>query len=187
MVPPPVIGPPVYSPIYLVGQAPGPREASFGRPFAWTAGRTLFRWFEEIGVDEPTFRERAYMAAVCRCFPGKGNGGDRVPAPDEIARCSRWIEAEVDILRPRLVLAVGKLAMAQVAGRRIDKLDGVVGSVHTAVFHGASVDWIALPHPSGLSAWPKIEPGRSLLRVALGNLARHPVWTGVFPDRPPPG
>ena len=70
MIGPVVHGPPVASRILLVGQAPGPREGSFGKPFAWTAGRTLFRWFEEsIGCDEETFRARVYMAAVARCFP----------------------------------------------------------------------------------------------------------------------
>src|ERR1700759_2537842 len=81
MIGPVVHGPPVVSGILLVGQAPGPREGSFGKPFAWTAGRTLFRWFEEaIGVGEEEFRAKVYMAAVARCFPGKApGGGDRRP------------------------------------------------------------------------------------------------------------
>lgn len=181
VVPPVVAGPPVRSPIYLLGQAPGPREGGIGRPFAWTAGRTLFRWFGELGVDEETFRDRAYIGAVLRCFPGKGAGsGDRVPAPDEIARCAGWIRAEVEILRPRLVIAVGKLAISQVAGARVEKLEAVVGPVRRGTFHGAEVDWVALPHPSGLSAWPKVEPGRTLLREALGALRGHAVWRETF-------
>src|ERR1019366_2814913 len=75
MVGPVVHGPPVVSRVLLIGQAPGPREGSFGRPFAWTAGKTMFKWFEEsLGVDEATFRARVYMAAVARCFPGKAKG-----------------------------------------------------------------------------------------------------------------
>ena len=51
------------------------------------------------------------MAAVCRCFPGKRpNGGDRVPTPDEIENCSSWLDAEIEINRPQLVIAAGKLA-----------------------------------------------------------------------------
>lgn len=181
VVPPVVAGPPVASPIYLLGQAPGPREGGIGRPFAWTAGRTLFRWFAGLGVDEDRFRDRVYIGAVLRCFPGKGSGsGDRVPAPDEIARCAGWIRTEVGILRPRLVIAVGKLAIAQVAGARVEKLEEVVGPVRRGVFHGAEVDWVALPHPSGLSAWPKVEPGRTLLGHALRALGSHPVWREVF-------
>ena len=65
----------VLSKIYLLGQAPGPHEGKFGKPFAWTAGKTLFRWFSTIGIDEHQFRNLTYMAAVCRCFPGKSISG----------------------------------------------------------------------------------------------------------------
>ena len=119
MIGPVVHGPPVVSRVLLIGQAPGPREGSFGRPFAWTAGKTLFRWFEEaLGVDEASFRASVYMAAVARCFPGKAaGGGDRKPDAVEIERCKPFLAREVDILRPGLVLAVGTLAIEQVLGQ----------------------------------------------------------------------
>ena len=85
MQPPPVVGQPVRSPVLLLGQAPGDKEPKLQRPFAWTAGKTLFKWFSGIGLNEEEVRERVYMAAVCRCFPGKKpRGGDRVPSPQEI-------------------------------------------------------------------------------------------------------
>src|SRR5580700_11224646 len=69
---PVVSGGVVVSRVILVGQAPGDKEPVLGRPFAWTAGKTLFRWFHDAaGMDEATFRASIYMAAVCRCFPGK--------------------------------------------------------------------------------------------------------------------
>ena len=78
----------------LIGQAPGPREGTFGRPFAWTAGKTMFRWFaESLGVDEETFRARVYIAAVARCFPARraaaGTGGPtrtRIGAVPDVPR-----------------------------------------------------------------------------------------------------
>ena len=83
---PPVHGEPVVSPVMLIGQAPGAKEIEAQRPFAWTAGRTLFKWFEGIGLPEEQFRKRVYMAAVCRCFPGKrAAGGDRLPDRGETA------------------------------------------------------------------------------------------------------
>lgn len=175
MVGPVVHGPPVVSRVLLVGQAPGPREGSFGRPFAWTAGRTLFRWFEEgLGVDEATFRARVYMAAVARCFPGKASGGgDRKPAPDEIARCERWLAREAAILEPELVLAVGTLAIERVLGRKVPLAD-VVGTAQRARWQGREVDVACLPHPSGASPWHKVEPGKTLLAKALRMLGRHP-------------
>lgn len=182
--PPVILGRPVRSPVYLLGQAPGPREGTLGRPFGWTAGRTLFSWFTTLGVDEETFRSRVYIAAVLRCFPGKmttpGGAGDRVPDRHEIATCAGWIREELAILQPRLVIAVGRLAIEQVAGEKLGTLETVVGGVRQGVFHGTPVDWVALPHPSGLSAWPKVEPGRTLLAQALGALGAHEAWREVF-------
>jgi uracil-DNA glycosylase len=183
MIGPVVHGPPVVSRVILLGQAPGPREGSFGRPFAWTAGRTMFRWFEQaLGVDEATFRARVYMAAVARCFPGKASGGgDRKPAPDEVARCETWLAREAAILEPELVLAVGTLAIERVLGRKAP-LAEVVGPLLSARWHDRDVDVVALPHPSGASPWPRIQPGKTLLARALRTLARHRVLMSVFGD-----
>ncbi len=173
MASPPVSGGPVRSPVMLVGQAPGVKEPVLGRPFAWTAGKTLFRWFESAsGITEAEFRERIYMAAVCRCFPGKNPaGGDRVPDPGEIAACSEWMRAEFALLRPQLVLAVGKLAIAQFVG--FDKLVEVVGPVHRLERWGHAFDLVALPHPSGASTWHRMEPGRTLLARAMNAAVTH--------------
>src|SRR4051812_42779173 len=93
MLPPPVSGGPVLSEVMLVGQAPGVKEPVLARPFAWTAGKTLFGWFRQhCGLEEAEVRGAIYFAAVCRCFPGKNTaGGDRVPAPDEIRNCAGWM------------------------------------------------------------------------------------------------
>ena len=181
MIGPVVHGPPVQSSIFLVGQAPGPREGSFGRPFAWTAGKTLFRWFEgAIGANEETLRERIYMAAVARCFPGKAKGGgDRKPDPEEIERCRSFLEREVQILRPKLLLPVGTLAIAQVLGEAVP-LAEIVGQQLRMKYHGVEMDVIALPHPSGASTWHRMEPGKTLLEKALRLVARHPEVRATF-------
>jgi len=173
---PVVSGGAVLSRVMLVGQAPGDKEPVMGRPFAWTAGKKLFRWFKDhAGVDEATFRSRIYMAAVCRCFPGKkASGGDRVPDPDEILNCSGWLKAEMDILQPALVIAVGKLAIRQFMP--CEKLDTVIGSSFPTEYAGHRFDLVPLPHPSGASPWPHQEPGRVLLPRALRLIADHPAW-----------
>jgi uracil-DNA glycosylase len=175
MIGPVVHGPPVASRVLLVGQAPGPREGSFGRPFAWTAGRTMFGWFERaLGIDEERFRASVYMAAVARCFPGKASGGgDRKPDAEEVIRCEKWLAREVAILEPDLVVAVGTLAIERVLGAKAP-LAEIVGTTRRARWHGREVDVIPLPHPSGASPWHKIEPGKMLLDKALQRLARHP-------------
>lgn len=181
MIGPVVAPPPVVSPVYLVGQAPGPHEGKLGRPFAWTAGKTLFRWFATIGLDEPAFRERVFMAAVCRCFPGKAKGGgDRVPAADEIAACGRFMEREVALLRPRLVIPVGRLAIAQVLGDAGQgPLVDVIGAAHAVTLFGHETTAIPLPHPSGASTWFKVEPGRSLTERALLAIGAHEAWRAL--------
>lgn len=175
MIGPVVHGPPILSPVLLVGQAPGPHEGELGRPFAWTAGKTLFRWFEEAtGADEAKIRERIYFAAVARCFPGKAKGGgDRVPSNDEIESCARFLAGEVKLLEPRLVVPVGSLAIGQVLGEKLPLAD-IVGGARKARYHGRDVDVIALPHPSGASTWHRTEPGKTLLTKALALLAKHP-------------
>jgi len=174
MHPPPVSGGAVLSKIILVGQAPGVREPVAGKPFAWTAGKTLFRWFEEtLGLTEEEVRAKIYFAAVCRCFPGKAPGGsDRVPNPQEIANCASWLDREIEILRPNLIIPVGKLAIAQFIP--VTKLDEIIGHSFRVRRAGRIFDLIPLPHPSGASPWHRIPPGRDLLRQALALVQQHP-------------
>ncbi len=169
----PVSGGAVVSDVMLIGQAPGPREPVLQRPFAHTAGKTLFRWFEEFcGMNEAAIRSTVYFAAVCRCFPGKSSGGtDRVPAPDEIRNCSSWMNDEIEILRPRLIIPVGRLAIMQFID--CEKLEKVIGRKFRVERAGHRCDVIPLPHPSGASPWHKISPGRELLQKALLKVARH--------------
>ena len=174
---PVVSGGPIVSKVMLVGQAPGDKEPVLQRPFAWTAGKTLFGWFEEFcGLTEAEFRSRIYIAAVCRCFPGKKpTGGDRVPSDAEIQNCSSWLLAEIDILKPELVMPVGKLAIAQFMA--VDRLDNIIGKKQRMEFARHEFDLIPLPHPSGASPWHRIEPGKRLLRRALKLIATHPAMS----------
>ena len=175
----PVSGGAVLSNVMLIGQAPGPREPVLQRPFAHTAGKTMFRWFEQFcGLNEAAVRSTIYFAAVCRCFPGKtSTGGDRVPAPDEIRNCSSWMDEEIGILRPRLVIPVGRLAIAQFINCR--KLQEVIGRGFRVERADHRLDLIPLPHPSGASPWHKISPGKELLEKAMRKIARHPAIRGL--------
>lgn len=181
MIGPVVHGPLILSKLFLLGQAPGPHEGKFMKPFAWTAGKTLFRWFSEaLGVGEEQFREKIYMAAVARCFPGKAKGGgDRKPDLLEIDACKRFLLREVKILQPRLILPVGTLAIEQVLERKVP-LAEVVGQQLSVSYHGVKMDCICLPHPSGASTWHRMEPGISLLKKAMGLVRQHPEVRRVF-------
>jgi uracil-DNA glycosylase len=170
----PVSGGAILSDVMLIGQAPGPREPVLQRPFAHTAGKTMFRWFEQFcGLNEGAVRSTIYFAAVCRCFPGKTHAGsDRVPAPDEIHNCSSWMDDEIQILKPRLVIPVGRLAIAEFID--CEKLEKVIGRKFRVGRAQRTFDLIPLPHPSGASPWHKISPGKELLERALKLIAHHP-------------
>jgi uracil-DNA glycosylase len=169
----PVSGGAIVSDVMIIGQAPGPREPVLQRPFAHTAGKTLFRWFEQFcGMNEAAVRSKIYFAAVCRCFPGKNSSGtDRVPAPDEVRNCSSWMHDEVQILRPRIIIPVGRLAIMQFID--CEKLEKVIGRKFQVERAGHHFDIIPLPHPSGASPWHKIPPGRQLTVEALKLIAHH--------------
>jgi uracil-DNA glycosylase len=179
MVPPVVTGQPVASKVLLVGQAPGDKEGVMGKPFAWTAGKTLFKWFASIGLEEESFRARVYMAAVCRCFPGKNpKGGDRVPTQQEIDNCARWLDAEIELLHPELIIPVGRLAIEQFieAGKLVD----IIGHEYELEERGMLIDVIPLPHPSGASTWHRTEPGISLLQQSLSLIQQHNAWQALL-------
>jgi uracil-DNA glycosylase len=160
--------------VMLVGQAPGPREADFGYPFAYTAGKRLFSWFaEHLGITEDEFRRRVHIGAVARCFPGRDPkaGGDRVPDATEIENCARHLDREIQLLRPELIIAVGTLASKTLLG--ISELKAAVGRVHKLTRAGHTADVIVLPHPSGRSTWTNKPEHAALLRKSLKLIAPH--------------
>jgi uracil-DNA glycosylase len=165
----PILSPARSPKVMLVGQAPGQVETSPSerRAFAGRAGKTMFRWLDRIGVDEATFRARVYIAAVTRCYPGPSPSGrgDRVPSRFEQEQCSRWLDAELQIIRPRLIIPVGKLAMEKFLPS--SPLDRLIGKVHEADHAGGRSRVIPLPHPSGASSWVNVPAHKLLLERAL--------------------
>ena len=154
----------------LVGQAPGQSEMGGGRPFAGRAGRTLFMWLASVGIDEPTARAWFYISAITRCYPGPhpSGRGDRVPTPGERERCGDWLTDELRIIRPRVLVPVGRLAIDRFFGAR--PLAAVVGREHAVVHEGGTSVTIPLPHPSGASSWIHAPGNRALLDRALALL-----------------
>ncbi|HEV7705485.1 MAG TPA: uracil-DNA glycosylase family protein, partial [Gemmatimonadaceae bacterium] len=135
--------------------------------FAGRAGKTMFRWLDRIGVDEATFRSRVYIAAVTRCYPGPSPSGrgDRVPSRFEQEQCSTWLESELRLIRPALLIPVGKLAMEKFLPP--SPLDQIIGKVHDVEHVGGRSRLIPLPHPSGASSWVNAPEHKKLLERAL--------------------
>ncbi|PJZ71507.1 uracil-DNA glycosylase [Leptospira perolatii] len=166
--------------ILSIGQAPGIHEERFGKPFAYTAGKTLFKWFASIGIEEEIFRSTVNMSAVCRCFPGKAKNGDRKPDAKEIENCSRYLDFEIKHNKPELVIPIGKLAIDQLIELKKYKLEEVIGKKFRKNFHGVELDWIPLPHPSGLNVWNHTPIGKKLISQALELIRNHPAIEEEF-------
>lgn len=156
----------------LVGQAPGKTEMGGGPPFAGRAGATLFRWLEQAGLDESTAREWLYISAITRCFPGahRSGRGDRVPSPRERANCGDWLADELRLVRPPLIIPVGRLAIDRFLGPR--GLREVVGREHDVEHEGGRSIIVPLPHPSGASSWIHAPEHRALLQRSLELIRR---------------
>jgi uracil-DNA glycosylase family 4 len=178
--------------VLLIGQAPGVTEAEVKRPFNAGSGRRLFQWLAAAGWQENDFRERHYMTAVTKCYPGKnGNGrGDRVPSKAEQELCRPFLEREIRLLAPRLIIPVGGLAIRLFYPPQL-KLNEIIGTAayfppealadplsydlaqaqtFTAFDAGrpTSGRWLVpLPHPSGASLWPNEPENKALIDSAL--------------------
>ena len=165
--------------VMLVGQAPGQVEAAGGKPFAGRAGKTLFKWLERAGIDEDTARRKIYIAAITRCYPGPHpNGrGDRVPSPKEQEACAVWLDAELRIIRPQLLIPVGRLAIERFLPKV--PLDRLIGRAHEVTHVGGTSRAIPLPHPSGASSWIHQDDHPELLDRALGLIGRELRRLGV--------
>ncbi len=154
--------------IVLIGQAPGAITDARGYHFAGPAGRFLEQWLERAGFPRGYFREHVYLTSLTRCFPGKSPGGhgDRAPSAAEMALCRRFLNRELDLLRPRLVLLVGKMAIDAFLGKQ--PLTATVGQV----FERHQRNYLPLPHASGVSRWLNDPAHRRLLDQALCELSR---------------
>ena len=151
----------------LVGQAPGKVEAEGGVPFSGRAGRTLFRWLARAGIDEAKAREIIYISAVTRCYPGAhpSGRGDRVPNRSEQASCADWLEAELQIVRPEVLIPVGRLAIERFLPNI--PLSELIGTKRAVAHAGGKSLVIPLPHPSGASSWIHQTDNKILLEKAI--------------------
>lgn len=152
--------------IALVGQAPGAVELTTGMPFTGRSGVILRRWLGAAGIGEG---ELPYRTAMTKCFPGKAKSGagDRKPSPPEIALCAPWLEEELALLRPRVLLLIGQLAIERFWGRA--PLEEVIGRARREP-DGRLL--IPFPHPSGASRWLNEPDHQALLWRAIGHLRR---------------
>lgn len=116
--------------------------------------------------DADEFRRLTYIAALMRCFPGrnKQDTGDPPPPRRGVANCAHWLDAELDLLRPKVLIPIGQLAITRFLG---------AGALGDRVGHryGDKPVIIPLPHPSGQSRWLNASANRDKLTRALSLIA----------------
>ena len=153
-----------------IGQAPGITEKEAGRPFNAGSGKRLFQWLAQAGIEEQWYRSTQYMTSVTKCYPGRaGSGsGDRVPSRAEQALCRPYLEAEIKLVNPQLVILIGRLAIGLFfpAGLSLEQIIGTQKLVDGR--------WIVpLPHPSGASRWHQTQENRQRVQQAVELIAGH--------------
>jgi len=176
--PPAVTQGSVQARIMTIGQAPGITEVQAGRPFNAGSGTRLFQWLGEAGIEEDWFRRTQYMTAVTKCYPGKAKSGsgDRVPSRQEQQLCRPYLDEEIALVDPELIVPIGRLAINLFFPKAL-KLDQVIGTQ-------IEVDgrWIVpLPHSSGASRWHQSEANRARIQKAIGLIKEH--YRRLFPQK----
>jgi len=152
-----------------VGQAPGRQEAEVThRPFSGPAGKRLFRWLAQAGFEEADFRATQALTAITKCYPGPhpAGRGDRVPSRAEQALCAPWLEQELVLINPQVLIPIGGLAISRFLGNG-QAMTGLIGER----FERDGRIFVPLPHPSGASQWFNVPENKARLARALEILA----------------
>jgi uracil-DNA glycosylase family 4 len=156
--------------IMTIGQAPGITEVEAGRPFNAGSGKRLFEWLGQAEIDEAWFRSTQYMTSVTKCYPGraKSGSGDRVPSSAEQELCRPYLDLEIKLVQPELIIPIGKLAIGIFYPKGM-KLTEIIGTQRKI----ADTWVVPLPHSSGASRWHQIESNRALIQQAVGLIRAH--------------
>jgi uracil-DNA glycosylase family 4 len=121
--------------IMFIGEAPGWHEDQQGRPFVGPAGQFLDRLLASIDLK----RGQVYIANVIKCRPT----GNRDPLPSEITNCQPWLDKQIEIINPRMIVTLGRYSMARYfPGKTISKIHGTAqkqdGIIYFAMYHPAA-------------------------------------------------
>lgn len=159
--------------ILVIGQAPGHVSITNDLPFSGPGGRILQKWLEKAGFPPGYLHEHVYLSSLTRCDPGRNpkGGGDRRPSPPEIALCRPFLDAEIRLLRPKVVLLVGTMAIETFISKA--RLEEIIGTYEER----DGMLLLPLPHPSGVSRWLNDPAHQELLHKALHLLAQ---WRTMY-------
>jgi len=164
--PPPLIWGQAPAPVMLIGQAPGISDWRGDRMYLGPAAKKLISWLYEAGFTPDDIGTTVYMTALTKCFPGRlpGKSTDRAPSPKERVNCRPWLEAQLQLVQPRVIILFGKMAIDTFLPKM--PLKDAVGRI----FDRDGVIYVPLPHSSGASTWLNDAAHRELLAEAIERL-----------------
>jgi DNA polymerase len=121
--------------IMFIGEAPGWHEDQQGRPFVGQAGQFLDRLLASINLN----RQQVYIANVIKCRPPD----NRDPLPTEIQNCCHWLDSQIEIIKPKMIVTLGRYSMARYfPGKTISKIHGTAvkrdNVIYFAMYHPAA-------------------------------------------------
>jgi uracil-DNA glycosylase family protein len=153
--------------IMLIGEQPGDREDLAGTPFVGPAGNLLDRALEEAGID----RKKVYVTNSVKHFKWTPRGKRRIhkkPAADEIAACRPWLEAEIQVVKPEVIVCLGATAAQALLGRQFR-----VTQQRGQFMRSPLAPWItATVHPSSILRAETDEDRRREMEAFVGDLQR---------------
>lgn len=153
--------------LMVIGQAPGHRSVANGRSFSGPGGRILQKWLEQAGFPPGYLHDHAYLSSLTHCDPGRNprGNGDRRPSQQEMALCRPFLDEELRLLKPKVVLLVGAMAIETFFGKV--KLEDVIGTY----LERDGMLLLPMAHPSGVSRWLLDPAHQALHQKALAILA----------------
>ena len=154
------------APLMLVGEQPGDREDLSGHPFVGPAGAMLDKALDEAGID----RERVFVTNVVKHFKWRPSGKRRLherPNAAEVRACRPWLDIELEIVRPDLLVALGATAAQAIIGREF-RITDQRGVIVDAIENGPRV--LATFHPSAILRARTPEDRERMLAALVGDL-----------------
>ncbi len=150
--------------LMCIGEAPGYEEDQTGEPFVGEAGQLLNRILAAIGFQ----REEVFIANILKCRPP----GNRDPEPDEISECLLYLKEQIALIKPKLILALGRVAAQNILG-----IQGTLGSLRGSVHKLDHIQVIVTYHPAALlrnaqwkrQAWEDVQKLRKIYDQVVGD------------------
>ena len=139
--------------IMFIGEAPGWHEDQQGRPFVGPAGKYLDELLASINLG----RKQVYIANVIKCRPPT----NRDPLPSEIHNCRKWLDRQIELIRPRMIVTLGRYSMAMFFSSKS------IGKIHGTAQKRDNIIYYAMYHPAAALHQQRLRQviGADMLRI----------------------